>query len=87
MAERKFYEQVVTVIDRTLPFADLEQYDCFTLPTTTGFGNIWIGFNIWLKISEKCGVNLQNGQHKTFEELDTVLNCRLSDPAPKRATA
>ena len=84
MAERKFYEQVVTVIDRTLPFADLEQYDCFTLPITVGNP---FRVNIWLKISETEAVNVQNGQHKTFEEPDTVLNCRLSDPAPRRATA
>jgi hypothetical protein len=77
MAERKFYEQTVTVIERSLPFADLERFDCFVLPETTG-----LGFNIWLKISETCGVSLQNGQHETFEELDTVLNCRLGDPIP-----
>jgi hypothetical protein len=85
MAERKFYEQTVTVIERSLPFADLEQYDCFVLPGVCGFGNIWIGFNIWLKISDTEAVNVQNGQHKTFEEPDLVLNCRLSDPAPRRA--
>lgn len=39
---RQTFQQSLTVINRLEPFYRLDNGDCFALPGTIGFGEIWI---------------------------------------------
>jgi len=76
---RKIFRQPLTVITVARAFYRLNDGDCFTLPLVVGFGAIWVGFPVYLKISESAAIDLGSGLRQEFESWADVLLVRYGD--------
>lgn len=65
-------------LKRETTFDELEQGDCFTIPGDAGFGQIWIGFPVWMKLDLGQARKIEDGQKDYFAMTDRVIQVRYN---------
>lgn len=73
---RKAFKQKLEVIDTQTTFDHLDEGDCFTLPGDCGFGEIRIGFPIWMKLDLNNARSIEDGRKKCFQSETPALKVR-----------
>lgn len=73
---RKFYRQIVTVIDNRKTFAAMDLGQCFTALADPGFGELWVGFPIWIKASDSTAISIEDGDFRAFAPSNEYLLVR-----------
>jgi hypothetical protein len=69
-----YYQQVIRVFEKSRAFSSLDIGDTFTKAgQTIGFGNIFAGFDIYIKTSEIDATEIRHGRTKAFKEEEKVL--------------
>jgi hypothetical protein len=71
--KRRSFRQPVTVLTEPSTFGQVYIGDCFTVNTTMGFGNIWLGFSVYLKTSDKDAIRIEDGKRCRFNIDDDAL--------------
>jgi hypothetical protein len=74
--KRKVFTQTLTVLTSSTSFGQLDFGDCFTLPQSVGFGEIWMGFPVYLKSTEYSATLIEDGVSHSFEDWADVLKVR-----------
>jgi hypothetical protein len=57
-------------------FDQLDEGDSFTVPGDAGFGQIWIGFPVWMKVDFSNARSIEDGRQKYFSMTDRVILVR-----------
>lgn len=69
-----YYQQAMEVYEKPRAFSRLDIGDTFTkTDQTIGLGNIFIGFDVYIKTNETEGIEIRGGRTKAFKEEESVL--------------
>ena len=71
--KRQIFTQKLHVIGKPRPFERLDEGDCFAKPGAYGFGELWIGFPIYIKVNETTAYTVQDGRRCDFSGEDEVV--------------
>jgi hypothetical protein len=63
-------------------FNELETGDLFTIQGTVGFGNIFIGFPIYIKTEENTAIDIIDSRSENFEPEYKILKVKLNGLTP-----